>query len=524
MKGLPGAQGVAGEVDLASGAPAARRGRVVVPYHPLRIPMPAPPLPPASSPADARRAAVRTRDAVRAARSRAGFPSGSGIPFDDGAEVELAEPEAALPVAGLARALAEAAVRPAARLVPGGGFAGAPFPAEELYVTSWELQLLAAERAAGPAETAPGFPEAPVTVRGGRGDGAAESFRPWLVHSFAGRKGHARPDVLALVPASARSVLDVGCGEGLFGASLEARGARVTGIEFDERAAEVAASRLSRVLSLRAEEAVGSLETRPDVIVLADVLEHLTDPAGILRALREALAPGGRLVFSVPNATHAAVLGGAFRGRWDRELEGIVADDHRTYAGREGWTALLASSGLRVTSLQPAAARTARSGGDRAAFLASTGLSAEELDAVQWLGTAEPSAPGSGAPACAAVEDDGPLGGEDPVGAVAGRAGSGGVVFEARNPVRARLLETLLRGGLVAGEDAIALLSGWTPAGLAGRFEGSGLGVHARPASDESLSRVVREVVEARRAAGLPTDEAALSASSWSVTFRPSGS
>ncbi|MBK8596947.1 MAG: class I SAM-dependent methyltransferase [Holophagales bacterium] len=496
----------------------------VVHYHLVRIAMSAPPLPPAPPPADARRAAVRTRDAVRAARSRVGFPAGPGIPFGGGAEVDVVEPEAALPVSGLARALAEAAARPDVRLVPGGGFAGAPFPAEELYVTSWEFQLLAAERAVGPAEMAPGAAEAPVAVRGRGGDGPTEFFRPWLVHSFAGRKGHARPDVLALVPASARSVLDVGCGEGVFGASLEARGARVTGIELDERAAEVAARRLSRVLSVRAEEAVGSLDVRPDVIVLADVLEHLVDPAGVLRTLREALSPGGRLVFSVPNATHASVLGGAFRGHWDRELEGIVADDHRTYAGREGWTALLASCGYRVTSLLPAAARTARSGGDRAAFLASTGLSAEDLDAVQWLGTAEPSAPGSGAPMCAAVEVDGPLGGEDPVGAVAERAGSGGVVLETRNPVRARVLETLLRGGLVAGEDAMALLSGWTPAGLASRFEGSGLGVLASPASGEPLSRAVREVVEARRSEGLPTDEAALAASSWSVTFRPSGS
>jgi SAM-dependent methyltransferase len=325
------------------------------------------------------------------------------------------------------------------------------------------------------------------------------------------------------VPASARTVLDVGCGEGVFGASLGVRGARVTGIELDVRAAEVAARRLSRVLSLRAEEAVGSLGTRPDVIVLADVLEHLGDPFGVLRTLRDALSPGGRLVFSVPNATHASVLGGAFRGHWDRELEGIVADDHRTYAGREGWTALLASCGFRVTSLQPAAARTARSDGDRAAFLASTRLSPDDLDAVQWLGTAEPSVPGSQAPVRAAVEDDGPLGGEDPVAAVAVQFRSGRVVFEARNPVRVGLLETLLRGGLVTGEDAIALLSGWTPAGLVNRFEGSGLGVLARPVSDEPSSRVVQGVVEARRRAGLPTDEAALSASAWSVTFRPPG-
>ena len=485
--------------------------------------MTAPHSDPVSSPADARRAAFRTKDALRAALGRAGGAGGSA----SAVEVDVVESEVAMPVAGLARAVVEASTRPSARLVPGGGFPGAPYPAGETYVAAWELQLLDEERASGPAETAPAPAEAPVIVCGRTGSGAPESFRPWLVHSFAGRKAHARPEVLALVPASARHVLDVGCGEGVFGASVEARGARVTGIELDGEAARVAARRLTCVLTLPAEEAVGVLDSRPDVVVLADVLEHLADPVAVLRALRSTLAPGGLLVFSVPNATHASILGGAFRGRWDRELEGIVADDHRIYAGRIGWTALLSSCGFRVTSLLPAAARTTRSNGDRTAFLASTGLGPDDLDAVQWLGTAEPAAADPGGDSCSAVEDDGPLGGEDPVGAVGAvveRAGTGTAVLTVRNPVRAGLVETLLRGGLVAGDGAIALLSGWTPSGLANRFEGSGLGVRIEPTSREALPAAVRAVVEARRSAGLPTDEAALSAAGWRVTFSPAGS
>ena len=476
--------------------------------------MSATPTLPASPSSDARRAGFRSRDAIRAALSRSGVSSA-------GVEVDVTEPEAALPVAGLARALVEASARPSVRLVPGGGFPGAPFPAGETYVTSWELQLLDEERAAGPAQSAPWSAEAPVTVHGRHGDGFAESFRPWLVHSFSGRKGHARPEVLALVPASARTVLDVGCGEGALGASLEALGARVTGIELDARAARVAARRLTRVLALPAEEAVELLDARPDAIVLADVLEHLANPAAVLGALRAALAPGGLLVFSVPNATHASVLGGAFRGRWDRELEGIVADDHRTYAGRAGWVSLLGSCGFRVTSCTAAAARTARSGEDREAFLASTRLTADDLDAVQWLGTAELAAPGTPGEGRIAVEAEGPLGEEDPIGAVASRAGSGEIVLAAGNPVRAGLVETLLGGGLVTGEDAIALLSGWTPSGLESRFEGSGLSVRVAPSSEEPLPRAVQRVVDERRAAILPTDEAALGAARWAVTFGP---
>jgi SAM-dependent methyltransferase len=467
-------------------------------------------------PSDARRAAFRARDALRAAFARPEGAAARGGVVD----VELNEPEAAVPVAGLARALAEAAARPSAPLAPGGGWPLAPFPAEEAYVASWELHLLADRRAAAEERREPVPPRSPVILRGRLARGQPEAFAPWLVHSFAGRKGHPRPEVLALVPAAARSVLEVGCGEGALGASLEAAGARVTGIELDPAAAAVAARRLSRVLQLRAEEAVDALDFRPDVVVLADVLEHLAQPVVVLRAARAALAPGGLLVFSVPNATHASVLAGAFRGRWDRELEGTVADDHRIYAGREGWVALLSACGFRLTSLRAAPARTRFSDADRAAFLDAGSLSPEDLDAVQWLGTAEAASPAGSADVRGATEDDGPLGAEDPVGAVLARLGPEGPAVTAPNPVRAGLLETLLKGGLVAGDDAVGLLSGWTPAGLARRFEGSGLVPAPRATGVERLPAAVRAVVEARRLAGLPTDEEALVAAGWAVTFR----
>lgn len=461
---------------------------------------------------DARRAAARTRDAVRAARARTGA-------FD--VEVELPEPEAALPVAGLARALDEARTAGAA-LVPGGGWKGGAFPAAEPYVVSWQLARVAARQAGESARTALAPEGAPAQLRGPGAHGPAVGFSPWYVHSFAGRKGHARPDVAALVPASARHVLDVGCGEGALGAALGARGARVTGIEHDPAAAAVAASRLPRVLACRAEEAAQRLAERPDVVVLADVVEHLREPSRVLRALRDLLAPGGTLVFSLPNATHAAVLGGALGGRWDRELEGVVADDHRLYAGRAGWRALLVSCGFRVTALVPVPARTPSSEPDRAALLAATALGPDDLDAVQWLGTAEASARGGGE-TDGAVEDDAPLAAEDPVGAVAAEVAAGRARQEARNALRASALETLLAGGLVSGDDAAALLSGWTPAGLAERFEGSGLAPRLEGLSSVPLPATVGAAAAARRAAGLAVDEEALSATSFRVTFLPDG-
>src|SRR5689334_10874561 len=69
-----------------------------------------------------------------------------------------------------------------------------------------------------------------------------------------------RPEVRALVPETARRVLDVGCGGGALGAALkDERGCEVVGIEGFPDAAEHARERLDHVLCLD----LDSLETLP---------------------------------------------------------------------------------------------------------------------------------------------------------------------------------------------------------------------------------------------------------------------
>lgn len=112
------------------------------------------------------------------------------------------------------------------------------------------------------------------------------------------------------IPQGAR-VLDVGCATGSFGLALQAeRSCRVTGIEVDPEAAAKARSRglevlLADVQSSRLAETVGGRQF--DVIVLADVLEHLMEPRALLVQLHEVLAGGGRVLVSVPNITHVDI-------------------------------------------------------------------------------------------------------------------------------------------------------------------------------------------------------------------------
>ena len=57
-----------------------------------------------------------------------------------------------------------------------------------------------------------------------------------------------RPEMLDFIPRSAKHILDIGCGEGLFGLALKEKlGAEVCGVELTPDIAEVARQRLDRV-------------------------------------------------------------------------------------------------------------------------------------------------------------------------------------------------------------------------------------------------------------------------------------
>jgi SAM-dependent methyltransferase len=121
-----------------------------------------------------------------------------------------------------------------------------------------------------------------------------------------------RPELRELVPATARRVLDVGCGAGALGAALKAErpGCEVVGVEGFPDAAARARTRVDAVLELDL-DALAALPAGAgtfDAIVLGDVLEHLRDPERLLRALLPSLAPDGVLVCSIPNVKHWSVL------------------------------------------------------------------------------------------------------------------------------------------------------------------------------------------------------------------------
>ncbi len=164
--------------------------------------------------------------------------------------------------------------------------------------------------------------------------------------------GHPRREMHQFVPASARAILDIGCGAGAFGSGLkEVRpDVEVWGVEYDPEAAAQAAVVLDRVFTGDAREIVPTLPPgRFDCVCCNDVLEHLTDPEQLLVAVRPLLAPGGRLVASLPNVRYFHNLADlVLRGRWEYTDEGICDRTHLRFFTRGSMRAMFRRAGYEV--------------------------------------------------------------------------------------------------------------------------------------------------------------------------------
>ncbi len=140
-------------------------------------------------------------------------------------------------------------------------------------------------------------------------------------------------------------MLDLGCATGTTGEALKRRQpATVVGIELEPAYAREAAARLDEVIT-------GDVElTAPtgtfDVLIAADVLEHLKDPWTALRRYAALLEPGGTAVVSLPNVGHWSTYAHLARGSWPRRPEGIFDATHLRWFTLRDARELLLQAGL----------------------------------------------------------------------------------------------------------------------------------------------------------------------------------
>ncbi|MCB4366082.1 bifunctional 2-polyprenyl-6-hydroxyphenol methylase/3-demethylubiquinol 3-O-methyltransferase UbiG [Hydrogenophaga taeniospiralis] len=118
-----------------------------------------------------------------------------------------------------------------------------------------------------------------------------------------------------LASLSGKNVLDVGCGGGILSDSMARKGAEVTGIDLAVKALKVAQLHAleagTQHVSYREISAEALAQEQPgafDVVTCMEMLEHVPDPASVVRACSALVKPGGWVFFSTINRNPKSFL------------------------------------------------------------------------------------------------------------------------------------------------------------------------------------------------------------------------
>ncbi len=124
------------------------------------------------------------------------------------------------------------------------------------------------------------------------------------------------------ISLAGKKVLDVGCGGGILSEAMARRGAQVTGIDMGEAPLSVARLHLLESgleVDYRQITAESLAEESPetfDVVTCLEMLEHVPDPASVIRACHRMVKPGGQVFFSTinrnPKAYALAIVGAEY--------------------------------------------------------------------------------------------------------------------------------------------------------------------------------------------------------------------
>ena len=121
--------------------------------------------------------------------------------------------------------------------------------------------------------------------------------------------------IKGLSPLDGREVLDVGCGGGILSDAMARSGANVTGIDLSSKALRVAQLHALEAQTQRVQYREVSVESlaqeapgRFDVVTCMEMLEHVPDPASVVKACAALVKPSGWVFFSTLNRNPKSFL------------------------------------------------------------------------------------------------------------------------------------------------------------------------------------------------------------------------
>ena len=142
-------------------------------------------------------------------------------------------------------------------------------------------------------------------------------------------------------------ILDLGCAGGHLAAELRKHGHTVVGVDVAE--SEGVRDRVDEFVQRDLDHGLGDVVRGPfDVVLAADVLEHVREPTALLGDARRVLAPDGVVVACVPNFGHWYPRLRVASGTFAYERRGILDAGHVRFFTRRSLNRLVRSAGFDV--------------------------------------------------------------------------------------------------------------------------------------------------------------------------------
>ncbi|MGO9690921.1 MAG: class I SAM-dependent methyltransferase [Syntrophobacteraceae bacterium] len=175
-------------------------------------------------------------------------------------------------------------------------------------------------------------------------------------YEFDVHSEHAGAIVFRMVGKDKR-VLEIGAGPGSITQVLRnLSNCRITAIEIDPEAIDILSQFCERVYQADLNDAswpkVLQKEEPFEIIVAADVLEHLYDPLSTLVAMKQLLHENGCIVVSLPHIGHSSILSCLFEEDFSYREWGLLDRTHIRFFGIKNIQELFTDAGLKIIDAQ----------------------------------------------------------------------------------------------------------------------------------------------------------------------------
>jgi 2-polyprenyl-3-methyl-5-hydroxy-6-metoxy-1,4-benzoquinol methylase len=163
-----------------------------------------------------------------------------------------------------------------------------------------------------------------------------------------------RKEILPFIPDCVKRVLDIGCGDGLFGKYLKEKfDCEVWGVEFEKGSADRATNNLDKVFHGDIAVLLDELpDNYFDLVVCNDVLEHLYDPYSVLTKVRDKMVENGKVISSIPHIRYyRAIVAIIFNKEFTYTASGIFDRTHIRWFTKSTIKEMFLNSGYKIDKL-----------------------------------------------------------------------------------------------------------------------------------------------------------------------------